>query len=169
MKAKFLIPSLIIFFFLLIFTRAAKSQDEMDFEEFMGMMSVTLSDQQLDELSFLVPWDIRVLSYGYGDFSGDDKVDVVLSIREIGVTPKNTVDVYFFENVGDTTYNLISKKNIKWIDIPIEVAFLVRDEVCYVTNKDKSNWYFTGYKIEDEKLVKVNREVYPIESEKAGN
>lgn len=169
MKAKFLIPSIITFFFVLVFTRTVKSQDEMDFEEFMGMMSETMTDQQLDELSFLVPWDIKVISYGYGDFSGDGLDDVVLSIREIGVTPKSSVDVYFFENVGDSTYNLITKKNYKWMDLPIEVAFLVKDDVCYVTNKDNSNWYFTGYQIDDGKLTKVNKEVYPIEFEKAGN
>jgi hypothetical protein len=94
---------------------------------------------------------------------------VVLSIREKDVTPKNTVDVYFFENIGDTTYKLIKKKNIKWIDIPIEVAFMVKDGKCYVTHKDSENWYFTGYKIEDEKLVRVDNEKFPIEFEKAGN
>ena len=169
MKAKFLIPSIIVFFFVLVFTRTVRSQDEMDFEEFMGMMSGTMTDQQLDELSFQVPWDIKVSSFGYGDFSGDYLDDVVLAIREKDVTPKNSVDVYFFENIGDSTYNLVLKKNVKWVDLPIEVAFLVKDGVCYVTNKDSNNWYFTGYKIDDEKLVKVNKEVYPIEFEKAGN
>jgi hypothetical protein len=149
--------------------RQSKSQDEMDFEEFMGMMSETMTDKQLDELSFLVPWEIKVCSYGYGDFSGDYRDDVVLSIREKDVTPKNTVDVYFFENVGDTTYKLIKKTNIEWIDVPIEVAFMVKDGKCYVTHKDSMNWYFIGYKIENEKLVKVDNEVFPIEYEKAGN
>jgi hypothetical protein len=169
MKTKILISSIVIFLFALVFVRNAKPQDEMDFEEFMGMMSETLTDQQLDELSYLVPWDIKVLGYGYGDFSGDYRDDFVLSIRERGVTPDKSVDVYFFENIGDTTYKLITKKNIKWIEIPIEVAFLVKDGVCYVTNKDSNNWYFTSYKIEDEKLVKIKKEIYPIEFEKAGN
>ncbi len=169
MKARFLLPLIISFFFVLVFARNVNSQDEMDFEEFMGMMSETFTDQQLDELSFQLPWEIKVLSYGYGDFSGDYKDDVVLSIKEKGVTPKNTVDVYFFENIGDTTYKLIDKKNVKWVDLTIEVAFLVKDGMCYVTNRDKSTWYFTSYKIEDEKLVRVHKEIYPIEVEKAGN
>lgn len=169
MKARFLLPLIISVFFVLIFTRNVKSQDEMDFEEFMGMMSETFSDKQLDELSFQVPWDIKVLSYGYGDFSGDYRDDVVLSIKEKGVTPKNTVDVYFFENIGDTTYKLIDKKNVKWIDLTIEVAFLVKEGLCYVTNRDKSNWYFTSYKIVDEKLVRVHKETFPIDIGNAGN
>lgn len=169
MKTKFFIPAIIACFFILVFVRQSKSQDEMDFEEFMGMMSETMTDKQLDELSYLVPWNIKVLGYGYGDFSGDYRDDVVLSIREKDVTPKNTVDIYFFENIGDTTYKLIKKTNLRWIDIPIEIAFMVKDEKCYVTHKDSENWYFTGYKIEDEELVKVDNEIYPIEFEKAGN
>lgn len=169
MKTKILIPAVVAFIFILVFVRQSKSQDEMDFEEFMGMMSETMTDRQLDELSFLVPWEIKVCSYGYGDFSGDYRDDIVLSIREKDVTPDKSVDVYFFENVGDTTYKLIKKKNIKWIDVPIEIAFMVKDGKCYVTHKDGINWYFTGYKIEDEKLVRVDNETYPIEFEKAGN
>ncbi len=169
MKAKFLLPIIIFFFFVLILARTVKSQDEMDFEEFMGMMSETFTDQQLDELSFQVPWDIKVLSYGYGDFSGDYRDDIVLSIKEKGVTPKSTVDVYFFENIGDTTYRIVDKKNLQWFELTIEVAFLVRDGLCFVTNRDNSNWYFTSYKIKDEKLVKVKKETFPFEFEKAGN
>jgi hypothetical protein len=169
MKTKITISTLVIFLFVLVFVRNTRSQDEMDFEEFMGMMSETLTDRQLDELSYLIPWDIRVLSYGCGDFSGDYREDVVLSIRERGVTPDKSVDVYFFENIGDTTYKLVTEKNIKWMEIPIEVAFLVKDGKCFVTNKDSENWYFTSYKIEKEKLVRVKKEVFPIEFEKAGN
>lgn len=169
MRAKLFIPSIIICFYILVFIRQSKSQDEMDFEEFMGMMSETMTDRQLDELSFLVPWEIKVYSYGYGDFSGDYNDDVVLSIREKDVTPENTVDVYFFENIDDTTYKLIKKTDMMWIDVPIEVAFMVKGGKCYVTHKDSINWYFTGYKIEGEKLVKVDNEIFPIEFEKAGN
>jgi hypothetical protein len=169
MKIKFFLPTIIAIIFILGIVRQSKSQDEMDFEEFMGMMSETMTDQQLDELSYLVPWNIKVLSFGYGDFSGDYRDDIVLSIREKDVTPKNTVDIYFFENIGDTTYKLIKKTNLRWIDVPIEIAFMVKDGKCYVTHKDSINWYFTGYKIEDEKLVKVDNETFPIEFEKAGN
>jgi hypothetical protein len=167
MKAKFFITAFI--FFVLIFSRTVKSQDEIDFEEFMGMMSETFTEQQLDELSYQLPWEIKVLAYGYGDFSGDYRDDIVLSIREKGVTPNSTVDVYFFENVDNTTYRLIDKKNINWVDLTIEVAFLVKDGVCYVTNRDNSYWYFTSYKIKNDKLVRVKKETYPIEFEKAGN
>ncbi len=169
MKAKLLLLVIIDLFFVLVFSRTVKSQDEMDFEEFMGMLSETFSEHQLDELSFQVPWEVKVLSYGYGDFSGDYRDDMVLSMKEKGVTPANTVDVYFFENIGDTTYKLVEKKNIRWIDLTIEIAFLVKAGLCYVTNRDNSNWYFTSYQIKNQKLVKVKRETFPIELGKAGN
>lgn len=163
--------SIIIFaaLYLLFTPSTAKAQDEMDFEEFMGMMSETITDEQLDELSYQVPWDIKVLGYAYGDFSGDGKEDIVLSIREKGKTSKKTVDVYFFENVNDKTYKLIKLKNYKWYEITLEVAFLVKEGKCFVTNRDDNNWYFTGFKIQGEKLVQAGNEIFPIEFETAGN
>ena len=170
MKVKnFLIITAAVFF-LAVFTSTAKGQDDMDFEEFMGVMSVSMSDDQLDELSYQLPWDVKVYGYAYGDFSGDGKDDIILSVREKDVTPKNTVDVYVFENVDNTTYKLVSKKNYKYFDLTLEVAFLVKDGVCCITNRDNNNWYFTSYSINDnDELVQVDKDTFPIEFEKAGN
>jgi hypothetical protein len=146
----------------------AYSQDEMDFEEFMGMMSETFTDEQLDELSFLVPWEVRVFGYAYGDFSDDGRDDVVLGIREIGVTPEHSIDVYFFENVNNRSYKLIKVQNVRWMELPVEIAFLVKNSLCFVTSRDYSSWYFIGYKIKDDEIVQVERDVYPINVGKAG-
>ena len=69
----------------------------MDFEEFMGMMSVNFTNGQLDELSFQLPWDIRVTGYSYGDFSGDGLDDFVIAVKQKDKTPEGTVDVYFLK------------------------------------------------------------------------
>ncbi len=164
--------SLVIFTALLILlflTITAKAQDEMEFEEFMGMMSETMTDSQLDELSYQLPWNIKVLGYAYGDFSGDGSDDIVLSIREKDATPKKTVDVYFLENIGNQTYNLVKKQNYKWFDVTLEVAFLVKEGKCFVTNRDDEFWYFTGFTIAGGQLLQAEKEQYPIEFEKAGN
>jgi len=163
--------SLIIFaaFYLLFTPSIAKAQDEMDFEEFMGMMSETMTDEQLDELSYQLPWDIKVVGYAYGDFSGDGNNDIVLSIREKGKTPKKSVDVYFFENIDNKTFELVKQKNYKWYEITLEVAFMVKEGKCYVTNRDDNNWYFTGFEIQGGKLVQADNEKFPIEFETAGN
>ena len=154
----------------LFIPKTVHAQEDMDFEEFMGMMSVTLSDDQLDELSYQLPWDITVTAYGYGDFSGHGLNDFVIAVKEKGVTPQGTVDVYFLENIGDSTFEVVDQKNYKYFDLTIEVAFLVKDGECFVTNRDKMNWYFTGYQIDPtDSLVMVDKEVYPIENkEKAG-
>jgi hypothetical protein len=144
------------------------SQDDMDAEVFLGVMTVILSDDMVDELSYQLPWEIRITSYAYGDFSGDGRIDVVVALKEMNVTPDHSVDVYFLENVSNKTYKLIRKQNVRWVELPVEVAFLAKDEVCYQTNRDQSNWYFTGYKIDDDELIQVDREVYPISSGKAG-
>jgi hypothetical protein len=169
MKHKVKITLALTIFFLLIFVRNVKAQDDMDFEEFMGMMSETMTDQQLDELSYKLPWNIKVVGYGYGDFSGDGKDDIVLSVIEKDKTPSKSVDVYFFENIDNTTYKKIKKKNYKWYEIPLEVAFLMKEGKCYVTSRDDNSWYFAGYEIKEEKLVAADVEKFPIEFENAGN
>jgi hypothetical protein len=166
---KFFLRTFKTLFILLLLSNTAHAQEEMDFEEFMGMMSETMTNEQLDELSFQVPWDIKVSSYAYGDFSGDSKDDIVLGIREKGVTPSKTVDVYFFENVDNKTYKLIKKKNYKWFEINLEVAFMVKENQCFVTNRDNSFWYFVSYEIQNQQLVQVSKEEYPLDIEKAGN
>ena len=171
MKAKFFKALILIpFIIALISPRILKAQDDMDFEEFMGMVSETFTDQQLDELSYQLPWDIKVTAYGYGDFSGHGLNDFVIAVKQKDITPAGTVDVYFLENIGDTTYSLVATHNYKIYDLNIEVAFLVKDGLCYVTNRDKNNWYFTGFQInDDDSLVQVNREVFPMDNiEKAG-
>jgi len=48
------------------------------------------------------------------------------------------------------------------------VAFMVKDGLVYVTNRDQSNWYFTSYDIENDNLVQINKEKYPINVGNAG-
>lgn len=168
MKRK-IFPAILALLVFSVFTFTAKAQDEIDFEEFMGMMSETMSDQQLDELSFQLPWNIKVSGYAYGDFSGDSYDDVVLAIKEKDKTPNKTVDVYFLQNVENKTYKLVKKKNYKWHEVVLEVAFMVKEGKCMVTNRDDNNWYFTSFEIKGGKLVQESKETFPIEFENAGN
>ncbi len=161
--------ALTLFIIPFIYTSESRSQDVMDFEDFMGMMSETLTETQLDELSYNLPWNIRVAGYAYGDFSGDGKDDIVLSIIEKDETPKKSVDVYFFENVDNQTYKRVKKKTYKWYEITLEVAFLVKDGKCFVTYRDDNSWYFSSFEIQNEKLVSAGVEKFPIEFENAGN
>ncbi len=167
MKSKIILFS-ITALFILFFNSKAAAQEQMDFEEFMGMMSETMTEEQLDQLSFNLPWNIKVVGYAYGDFSGDGKDDIVLSIIEKEKTPSKSVDVYFFENEDNTTYKKVKKKNYKWYEVTLEVAFLVKEGKCFVTNRDDENWYFSGFEIKDSKLVLAEKEKYPIEFENAG-
>ena len=47
---------------------------------------------------------------------------------------------------------------------------LVKGGVCYITNRDTDNWYFTSFQINDHhKFVELDKESYPIDFGKAGN
>jgi hypothetical protein len=168
MKQKLILTHIFALLILFLSPITVTAQDEMDFEEFMGMMSETMTETQLDELSYLVPWNIKVTGYAYGDFSGDSNDDIVLSIKEKDETPGKSVDVYFFQNIDNKTYKLVKKKNYKWREVVLEVAFMVKEGKCFVTNRDDSNWYFTSFEIKGGKLVQAGKEQFPIEFENAG-
>lgn len=168
MKTKIYTTTLIAFISLFLLNPTSFAQEEIEFEELMGMLSETFTDEQLDELSYVVPWDIKVTAYAHGDYSGDGIEDFVLAVRETNVTPKKTVDVYFIKGTKNGVYKVVSKKNVKYLDLTIEVAFLVKEGTCSVTNRDGSNWYFTTYKISKSNLIQVDKETFPIEFEKAG-
>ncbi|MFI5211905.1 MAG: hypothetical protein ACHQIH_03405, partial [Ignavibacteria bacterium] len=93
----------------------------------------------------------------------------VLSIIEKDKTPSKSVDVYFFENIDDKTYTRVKKKNYKWYELTLEVAFLVKEGKCYVTNRDDNYWYFSEFEIKESKLIASGVEKYPIEFENAGH
>jgi hypothetical protein len=170
MKAKYLLIITISLLLLLGFSAKSHAQDEMDFEAFMGMMSHTFTDSQLDEISYQLPWDIKVCSYAYGDFSNDGTTDIVISVIEKGVTPPNTVDVYVLKSVDDQTWVIVDKSSYEYFELTLEVAFLVENGECYITHRDTDNWYFTGYKInENHHLEQIDEEFYPIDFGKAGN
>lgn len=155
---------------LILFTgNISYSQDEIDFEEFMGMMSETVNENMLDELSYQLPWNIVVTAYAHGDFSRDGAEDFAVAIRDKGNKSAKSVDVYFFENIGNKTYKLIKKINYKFYDVSIEVACIVKEGKCFVTYRDDNNWYFTGYVINDEQLIIEENEIFPIEFENAGD
>ncbi len=170
MKAKYLSTVISALIFLLFFTAKSHSQEQMDFEEFMGMLSQTFTDQQLDEMSYQLPWNIKVCAYAYGDFSNDGTTDIALSVIEKDVTPPHTVDVYVLKSIADETYQVVEKRNYKYYEIPLEVAFLVQNGECYITHRDDDNWYFTGFKInEDMSFEQQEEEFYPLDFGKAGN
>jgi len=170
MKAKIFLVIALTLLLSSAFSAKTYAQDQMDFEEFMGMLSQTFTEDQLDELSYQLPDSITVCGYSYGDFSGEGYNDFIISVKEKGVTPPNTVDVYVLKSIADTTYMVVSEKNYKYYELTLEVAFLVKDGLCFVTNRDSGTWYFTSYKINDDlKFEQQDRESYPIEFEKAGN
>ncbi len=170
MNTKYLFIITTTLLLLLGFSTKSYAQDEMDFEEFMGMLSHTFTDSQLDEISYQLPWDIKVCSYAYGDFSDDGTTDIVISVIEKGVTQPNTVDVYVLKSVDDQTWVVIDKSSYKYYELTLEVAFLVENGECYVTHRDSDSWYFTGYKIDENKNLKqIDEESYPLDFGKAGN
>ena len=170
MKAKYLSSIIVTLLLFFVFTPKSFSQEQIDFEEFMGMVSQTFTEDQLDEMSYQLPWDIKVCSYAYGDFSNDGTTDIVLSVIEKDVTPPHSVDVYVLKSIGDETYQVVEKRNYKYFEIPLEVAFLVQNGECYITHRDDDNWYFTGFKISEQmNFEEQEEEFYPLDFGKAGN
>ena len=66
--------------------------DAIDVEEFMGMLDGIFSDNLIDEMTYNLPDDISIYSYGIGDFTNDGYLDLAIAYKD-NDCPKKTFKV----------------------------------------------------------------------------
>jgi hypothetical protein len=125
--------------------RLTTNRDEsITFEDFVNKVGIAFSDELLSDLRTKLPEEFRIWGYDIGDFSGDGKYDIVLSIKPKNYRGKN-VQVRFFVNKGDTVLDLRTM-DVGYCEIPIEVGFTIEKCVCFMTSKlAEYNWLIRGY------------------------
>src|SRR5579871_3559629 len=71
----------------------------------------------------------KVWGLAIGDFSNDSLPDLALSLYD-GFAAKNSVRVYFFENVKNRTLKNLFERQIAYIESPIEVGLSIDGSVA---------------------------------------
>jgi hypothetical protein len=142
---------------ILVHSRALAISDySISFDEFKRKLEGVFSEEQFTSLRSFLPQDFEIWGYDVGDFSGDDELDVAISVKPIDLKGKK-VQVFFFINDGPSFIEA-STIQVGYFEIPIEVGFTVEHGVCFMTSKEKDHhWFITGYTFHDGSFILVDR------------
>jgi len=143
--------------FNLSFAHASVGKDEsITFDGFVRKVGIAFTDELLDDLRKKLPEDFLIWGYDVGDFSGDGKYDIVMSIKPKHYKGKK-LQVHFFINRGDSVLD-VKTMDVSYHDIPLEVGFTIERGVCFMTTKlAEYNWLIRGYTFSNGSFILVDR------------
>lgn len=129
----------------------------MDFDEFVRRADPYFAEELLNDVRVALPRgsSYRIWGWDVGDFSGDGFYDLAVSVQVLGNRKRECV-VYMFADVEGYLVQ-ISRMPFDYVDLPLEVGVVVKDNACYVTQKRKSeDWTIRGYRFTEGALVLVD-------------
>jgi hypothetical protein len=146
-----------LFAFVLLTSRSPAFSDySISFEEFKKKLEGVFTEEQFKNLRTYLPKQFEIWGYDVGDFSGDDEVDLAISVKPEDLAGKK-VQVFFFVNDG-ADFIEASTLQVGYYEIPIEVGLTIEHGVCYMTSKEKEHhWFITGYTFHGGSFVLVDR------------
>lgn len=135
------------------------SEYEIDVESFMGMFDGVISDNLIDEMSYNLPDELKIINYGVGDFSGDGTMDIAVSMADETCHGK-CYKVMLMVNDDNKTYRTVGELYADWKDTPYDVAFQIQDGLCLITYREGDKWKSMYYNFSNTaNLRKVNSEL----------
>jgi len=127
----------------LVITGSLFSQT-ISFDEFIQTSKDFLNKASLELVKESFDKDCFVTSADIGDISGDGKNDFAISIREKKAKDRIININIYCDSAGN--YVKIFSDYLQFFELPIEIAFNISKQVCYVTQKlEDRKWKVTGY------------------------
>ncbi|MFZ1728570.1 MAG: hypothetical protein WBQ23_11125 [Bacteroidota bacterium] len=125
-------------------TSKSSASDSLEFAGLAAALGVIFSQDKIASILSKLPPKCKIFGYDIGEYSGDDGMDIVLSVMP-DEGARRTVEVFFFLNDGPG-FRLLRTLQRKYILEPIEVGFSIDQGVCHVTEKTgEFAWRITGY------------------------
>ncbi len=133
-----------------------RSNESITFDEFVRRVDIAFTDELFKDLRKKLPTDFAIWGYDVGDFSGDGKYDIAVSIKPKHYAEKK-LQVRFFLNQGDSVLDLRTM-DVSYHSIPLEVGFTTENGVCFMTTKlGDYNWLIRGYTYYNGSFILVDR------------
>ena len=124
------------------------ASDSLEFTGLAKALGGIFSQEKIATILSKLPPKCKIFGYDIGDYSGDDGMDVVLSVMRDDA-PRRTLDVLFFLNEGPG-FRLLRSLQRRYVIEPIEVGFSIERGICHVTEKTgEYAWRITGYSAAD--------------------
>jgi hypothetical protein len=132
------------FLFLLLLLFSETFSQTISFDEFTNLFKKSLNNQSLQTVKETLPEGILITAEDVGDFSGDGKDDFAIAYR-LKESRDRTIFVNLYcDSLAD--YIPVFSDTLEFVDLPIEIAFNISNEVCFITQKLKEkSWKIIGY------------------------
>jgi hypothetical protein len=163
-------------YFILLFVVSANSysQSGVKFPEFVKRIEQYFDMSLIEDVKKQLPQgsDYNIWGYDVGDFSGDGNNDVALSLRLSGDRSRK-MQVYLFADI-DGFLQKVGQFVYEFVDLPLEIGVVIRDDKCIVTKKNKQyDWIMDAYTFDNGALMKseefATRRVGELTYEKVRN
>lgn len=144
----------LLLLFLGVFTEGLFSQSGMKYSEFAKKLEYYFEKELIEDIGKALPQGGNYSIWGWdvSDFSGDGNNDVAFAVYFAG-EKKKVATVYMFIDI-DGFLTLVGAKEFSFFELPLEVGVVIRNKVCYITQKNKQfDWNITGYRFIDGHLV----------------
>lgn len=140
---------------LLLLTCITLSAQTLTFEEFSAYSLTRLDSAQLAGIIEYLPEKFVITGADIGDISGDAKNDFAVAVRP-SIRKSRDIYVYIFVD-SSNAYIPVFRDTLKFVELPIEIAFTISEQTCIITQKLKENsWLFTGYSFVNNELALVD-------------
>ena len=146
----------ICFFLAFPFKGFGAAADSLEFASFAKKLRGIFSEKKISSVLSCLPENAKVYGYDVGDYSGDQALDLVMSVKT-DENIRKELTVYFFLNNGDA-FTLVETALRPYVAEPIEIGFSVDAGVCHVTRKlGEFHWAIAGYAVRDGVFMEVDK------------
>ena len=149
--------------YILILCPVLHLSQTISFDEFIESGKNALNTKALQTVKNSLPDDIIITADDIGDFSGDGKNDFAIAYRYQHSRDKNILVNLYCDSLS--SYVQIFSDSLQFYELPIEIAFNISQNVCYITQKleDKS-WKIVGYSFYKNEFKLVDSYVTEVKS-----
>lgn len=147
-----------LFLILFFLTLSAYSQSGMTFEELKYKISGYFDEALIKDIEKELPNgdNYRIWGWDVGDYSSDGYYDLAFAVRKFGVGNRK-VDVFLFCDIEGYLVK-VAQYEKDFYEIPLEVGIVIKDNVCYITQKEKQfHWYIEGYTFDNGNIILVDK------------
>lgn len=151
----FMLAIVFILMLLAVLTpKPLQAQSGLTLEQMQEKLKPYFADELIGDLKDQLPRgaQYRIWGWDVGDFSGDGAPDLAVSVRLNNDKGRN-VQVYLFADI-DGYLTRIGRFPYTFVESPIEVGVLVKDNGCFVIEKAQDfDWTITGYRLDNGSLM----------------
>ncbi|MFA7627703.1 MAG: hypothetical protein WCZ17_11740, partial [Candidatus Kapaibacterium sp.] len=144
-----------IIFCLATITSITYSQSGIKFPELAKRIDPYFDTALIEDMRKQLPQgsDYNIWGYDIGDYSGDGYNDVAMSLRLSGDRSRK-MHVYLFADI-DGFLQKVGQFIYEFVELPLEIGVVIRDNKCYVTKKIKQyDWIMDAYSFDNGALMK---------------